>query len=62
MPVIDLDRKEAWTKEKNALAADLHRAQLDATVAEESQNVATRLAKTLQDRNSPNVPTGSLRK
>jgi len=42
------ERKAAWTKEKDLLSADLHRAQLQAAVAEEGVNVASGLAKTLR--------------
>jgi len=41
-------RKLAWTKEKEALGADLHRAQLQAIVAEEAVSVASGLANTLR--------------
>merc|ERR1711974_368696 len=42
------ERKARWAKEKEVLAADLHRAQLQAVVAEEGVNVASELAKTLR--------------
>jgi len=45
-------RKVAWTKEKEALGADLHRAQLQAIVAEEAVSVASVLAKTLRSNKS----------
>lgn len=39
--------KAAWTTKKEALGADLHRAQLQAAVAEEGVSVANGLANTL---------------
>jgi len=45
-------REVAWTKEKETLGADLHRAQLQAIVAEEAVNVASGLANTLRSNKS----------
>jgi len=39
------ERRAAWTKEKETLEADLHRAQLQATVAEEGANIASGLVR-----------------
>merc|ERR1712232_1037758 len=46
------EREVAWTTEKEALGADLHRAQLQAIVAEEAVSVASGLAKTLRSNKS----------
>jgi len=40
--------KVAWTKENETLGADLHRAQLQAALAEEGVNIASGLAKSLR--------------
>lgn len=42
------ERKASWTKEKEVLGADLHRAQLQAAVAEEGVNVASGFSKDLR--------------
>jgi len=50
------ERKVAWTEEKEVLGADLHRAQLQAIVAEEGVNLASGLAKTLRSNKSERAP------
>merc|ERR1712228_206973 len=49
------ERKVVWTMEKEVLGADLHRAQLQAALAEEGVSVASGLAKTLRSKNSVHV-------